>query len=169
MRTVGANGPGSPHTKETGKISRQARRVRARVEAAEAAEAIALALAKRAAALSAAMFEEDDSGSLSRGSRSSLFAAHGTNRVETRGVSESRGTNSEIEEEVPVNIVVVSRCRPLLATEIKRGVRTAVFCDGDEIVISGKELQGDRSRRFGFDRVFGKMVLYKPILHVTVS
>ena len=46
----------------------------------------------------------------------------------------------------------------LLLREIKRGVKAAVFCDGDEVVVSDKALPNNRSRRFGFDRVFGEIV-----------
>ena len=145
---------------------RHARRMKAQAEAAEAAAAAAtLAAAKRAAALSAALLEDDDQAtSASRAGRKSLFASRNgsTGGLHADGIdggfrdeNENAGEDGRDGEE-PVNIAVVSRCRPLLVREMKRGVRAAVFCDGNDIVVSGELLPNKRPRRFGFDRVFGK-------------
>lgn len=56
-----------------------------------------------------------------------------------------------------VKIIVVARCRPLLTREIRHGVRSAVACKNNEVIVSGKELPFGGSRSFGFDRVFGEI------------
>ena len=148
-----------------------ARRMKARAAAAAAAGAAA---AKRAAALSAALLEDDEQAiSASGGGKKPLFASrnYSTGGLRAEGVGAGFGGETEHasvygrddekeEEEEPVNIAVVSRCRPLLVREMKRGVRAAVFCDGNEIVVSGELLPSKRPRRFGFDRVFGESAEY---------
>lgn len=143
--------------KKANKGDRHARRIKAKAEAAAEAEATAIAAAKRAVALSAALIEETEAFPTSSGSRKPLFESRRVTEVSTAGSLGSKETSGEEDENGPINIVVVSRCRPLLEREIKRGVRAAVCCDGDEVVVSGKDLPIDRSRRFGFDRVFGEM------------
>lgn len=121
--------------------------------------------AKRAIALSVALTEEDDAISAGiRGGAKSLFTSRaprapgdGERRASGCEGTDNEGEEGEEEGDAPINIAVVSRCRPLLAREIKRGVRAAVFCEGNEVVVSGKDLPIDRSRRFEFDRVFGKI------------
>lgn len=131
--------------------------------AAAEVEAKVVIAAKRAIALSAALTEEDEAISAGiRGCLKSLFASRTPQtlgdgeRVPGREDETNGGEEEEEEADEPVNIAVVSRCRPLLAREIKRGVRAVVSCEGDEVVVSGKDLPIDRTRRFGFDRVFGK-------------
>eukprot|EP00903_Cladosiphon_okamuranus_P015234 g14080.t1 len=137
---------------------RRARRTKAQAAAATAA-------AKRAASLSAALLEdEDQANSASRAGRKALFASRNDSVGDLRAHAFGAGLGDEHEnarvqgrdeEEEPVNIAVVSRCRPLLVREMRRGVRAAVSCDGNEIVVSGELLPNKRPRRFGFDRVFG--------------
>lgn len=124
---------------------------------------------KRAIALSMELVEDDEANFTSRTSATHLFAsrhrsggseqaggltAAGEGKQDNGGGIGMEGSHEDSDE--PVNIAVVSRCRPLLARETKRGVRAAVFCDGDEIVVPDEALP-ERSRRFGFDRVFGKV------------
>lgn len=138
--------------------NRHTRRIKVQAEAGAAAT-------KRAAALSAALLEDDDqAASASRTGRKSLFASRNdtTGGLHAGGFEAGFGDENENasgdgrDDEEPVNIVVVSRCRPLLVREMKRGVRAAVFCDGNDIIVSGELLPNKRPRRFGFDRVFGK-------------
>ncbi|CAM9184567.1 unnamed protein product, partial [Laminaria digitata] len=116
-----------------------------------------VAAVNQAAALSAALTEEAQSIRTRGGGRKPLlFASYRPGAVQAKegsgdeGLEGGGGGGGEA-----ANIVVVSRCRPLLQREVKRGVRAAVFCDGDEVVVSDKALPNSRSRRFGFDRVFG--------------
>lgn len=150
---------------------RHARRIKAQAETAKAAAAAAAVATKRAAALSAALIDNDDeAASASRSSRKPLFTSGSgsTGGLREEGLEVGYGTENENasgggrDGEEPVNIVVVSRCRPLLVREMKRGVRAAVFCDGNEIVVSGESLPNRRPRRFSFDRVFGKFRNVKP-------
>lgn len=132
------------------------------------AQAAATAAAKRAAALSAALLEDDDQATYaSRAGKKPLFASShdspGGLRADAIGAGFGGGhehasvdMRDDEEGEKPVNIAVVSRCRPLLVRETRRGVRAAVSCDGNEIVVSGELLPNKRPKRFGFDRVFGK-------------
>ncbi len=156
--------------------SRHDRRVRAEEEeeaSAAAAAAAAAMMAKRAVALSAALIASDDEvASAARASRKPLFHSHhdstGGSRAGGWGAGPGKESGSagggeggdadddDDDDDEAVNIAVVSRCRPLLMREMKRGVRAAVFCDGSEIVVSGESLPNKRERRFGFDRVFGK-------------
>ena len=153
--------------------SRHERRVRAQAEAervAAAASAAAAAMAaKRAATLSAALIASDNEvASAARASRRPLFHSHhdstgSSSRAGGWGAAPGEKNDNAsgdwgggLDDDEPVNIAVVSRCRPLLTREMKRGVRPAVFCDGNEIVVSGESLPNKRARRFGFDRVFGK-------------
>lgn len=125
-----------------------------------AAESVATAIAtKRAAALSSALAEDDEAVPESSPGRKSLFASRGRSGGDEQDVDGDDGGGVGQESTTPVNIAVVSRCRPLLTREMKRGVRAAVFCDGNEIVVSDERLPTKRSRRFGFDRVFGKTSL----------
>lgn len=145
---------------------RHARKKKAQAEAVAAAAAAATALAtKRAAALSAALIEDDDQAMLaSRAGRKPLFASRKNSAGGLRAGEMETGFEKEAEDasgderddKEPVNIAVVSRCRPLLAREMRRGVRAAVFCDGNDIVVPGELLPNKRPRRFGFDRVFGE-------------
>lgn len=156
---------GTLHSSDEG-VDQDGRRFRGETiltGAAAEVEAKAVVAAKRAIALSVALTEEDEAISAgSRGRLKSLFASRtsrapgGGERAPGREDETNGGEEEEEEADEPVNIAVVSRCRPLLAREIKRGVRAAVSCEGDEVVVSGKDLPIDRSRRFGFDRVFGK-------------
>lgn len=135
---------------------RNARRGKASLEAVAATDVVA---ADQAAALSAALTEEDQAVRTGGGGRKPLFTschALGVQGKEGSGIEGAEGGGGGGGE--PANIVVVSRCRPLLLREIKRGVRAAVFCNGDEIVVSDRALPNNRSRRFGFDRVFGEII-----------
>ncbi|CAM9608984.1 unnamed protein product [Ectocarpus fasciculatus] len=123
--------------------------------AAAAAAAVAVAT-KRAAALSLALAEDDEAVPASSPGRKPLFASRRRSAGEEKDFDGDGGGGAGQEESNnPVNIAVVSRCRPLLTREMKRGVRPAVFCDGNNIVVSDERLPTKRSRRFGFDRVFG--------------
>ncbi|CAM9329490.1 unnamed protein product [Ectocarpus sp. 4 AP-2014] len=125
--------------------------------AAAAAAAVAAAVAtKRAAALSSALAEDDEAVLASSPGRKSLFASRRRSAADEEYTDGDDGSGvGQEESNAPVNIAVVSRCRPLLTREMKRGVRAAVFCDGNEIVVLDERLPTKRSRRFGFDRVFG--------------
>lgn len=139
----------------------------ARREKAQAAATAATT--QRAIALSAALEEDDDEAmSVSIVGRKPLFASrhNSTDGMRAGGRETAVGNEHSIadgetvdNDDGPVNIVVVSRCRPLLVREMRLGVSKAVFCDGSEIVVSDETLPTKRSRRFGFDRVFGKSVL----------
>lgn len=131
------------------------------VRAAAAAE-----LATQALALSNALIDEDYAFPSERRRGTPLFAVTPTPKDQMarwaaawgyggQPVEAVRG-NGLSAEPVSVNVAVVARCRPLLAREVKCGVRAAVFCRGDEIVVSGNELPIKRSRKFRFDRVFGE-------------
>ncbi|CAN0451838.1 unnamed protein product, partial [Ectocarpus sp. 12 AP-2014] len=125
--------------------------------AAAAAAAVAAAVAtKRAAALSSALAEDDEAVAAPSPGRKSLFASRRRSAADEEYTDgdDCSGIGQE-ESDAPVNIAVVSRCRPLLTREMKRGVRAAVFCDGKEIVVLDERLPTKRSRRFGFDRIFG--------------
>lgn len=122
-----------------------------------------VAAVNQAAALSAALTEEAQSIRTRGGGRKPLFfASYRPGAVQAKegsrdeGLEGGGGGGGET-----ANIVVVSRCRPLLLREVKRGVRAAVFCDGDEVVVSDKALPNSRSRRFGFDRVFGEILFFE--------
>ncbi|CAM9316912.1 unnamed protein product, partial [Scytosiphon promiscuus] len=121
----------------------------------------------RAIALSMALVEDAEAALTSRTGATHLFALRRHSRCngqarEVSGMGENEQSNSggndtggsQEASNGPVNIAVVSRCRPLLTREMKLGVKAAVFCDGDEVVVSDETLP-KRSRRFGFDRVFG--------------
>ncbi|CAN0063901.1 unnamed protein product, partial [Ectocarpus sp. 12 AP-2014] len=131
----------------------------AQAAAAAAAAAVAVAAAvatKRAAALSSALAEDDEAVPASSPGRKSLFASRRRSAADEEYTYGDYGSGiGQEESNAPVNIAVVSRCRPLLTREMKRGVRAAVFCDGNEIVVLDERLPTKRSRRFGFDRVFG--------------
>lgn len=154
-RDAGTVGSGDSCPKKQTEGGRNARRRKAGLEAAAATE---VAAADQAVALSAALFEEDQAIRVGGGGRKPLFTCCCAVEMRAKEVSGNEGTESEGSGGEPVNIVVVSRCRPLLLREIKRGVKAAVFCDGDEVVVSDKALPNNRSRRFGFDRVFGEIV-----------
>ncbi|CAM9635014.1 unnamed protein product, partial [Hapterophycus canaliculatus] len=109
---------------------------------------------KRAIALSLALVEDDEAVATSRMGTKELFTSRHRSRGSGRTEEVMEVAENEQDSNEPVNIVVVSRCRPLLREEIKRGVKAAVFCDGDQVVVSDNTLP-KRSRRFGFDRVFG--------------
>lgn len=155
-RDAGITGLAESSPKKQAEGGRSARRGKASLEAAAATE---VAAAGQAVALSAALTEEDQAIRTASGGRKPLFTSCRALEVKAKegsgndGIEGGGGSGGE-----PANIVVVSRCRPLLLREIKRGVRAAVFCDGDEVVVSDKALPTRRSRRFGFDRVFGEIV-----------
>ncbi|CBJ48361.1 kinesin motor protein-related [Ectocarpus siliculosus] len=128
---------------------------RAKDQTAQASAAAAVAT-KRAAALSSALAEDDEAVPASGPGRKSLFASRRRSTADKEYTDGDDGSGVGKEESnAPVNIAVVSRCRPLLTREMKRGVRAAVFCDGNEIIVMDERLPTKRSRRFGFDRVFG--------------
>lgn len=155
-RDSGVAGSAESSPKKQTEGGRSARRGKASLEVATATE---VAAAGQAVALSAALTEEDQASRTGGGGRKPLFTSCRALEVQVKegsgneGIEGGGGSGGE-----PANIVVVSRCRPLLLREIKRGVRAAVLCDGDEIVVSDKALPTRRSRRFGFDRVFGEIV-----------
>lgn len=101
--------------------------------------------AEQSAALSAALLDEDEAICKrgGQGGMKPLFALR-------------QGGNDTDPDEGRVNVAVVSRCRPLLTREIRRGARVAMVCGSDNVTVLGKELPVNRSRKFGFDRVFGK-------------
>lgn len=155
-RDEGMAGSAEDYPKKQAEGGRNARRGKASLEAAAATEVVA---ADQAAALSAALTEEDQAIRTGGGGRKPLSTSCRALEVQANegsGIGEADGGEGGGGE--PANIVVVSRCRPLLLREIKRGVRAAVFCDGDEVVVSDRVLPNNRSRRFGFDRVFGEVV-----------
>lgn len=126
----------------------------------------------QAIALSTALIDEEDIASPAagrwRGVGKQLFTTTPTPGDQMAAWSAAWGSgslrgaalngDSRTAEPANVNIAVVARCRPLLAREIERGVREAVFCRGDEVIVSGKKLPIKRSRIFRFDRVFGETV-----------
>lgn len=127
--------------------------------------------AAEAEALSIALMEHEEippSDGRWRGSRKPLFISTplipgaletpwaATWQSKARHPGLNVDTNEPTAGSVNVNIAVVARCRPLLSREKQRGVRAAVFCEGDHVVVSGQELPTKRSRKFGFDRVFGE-------------
>lgn len=136
-----------------------------RVRREKAQAAATAATIQRAMALSAALLEDDDEAiSASIAGRKPLFASRHRSADDVRaggwgagGGNDPNNADDEVGDDYdePVNIAVVSRCRPLLLREIRLGVRKAVFCDGSDIVVSDEALPTKRSRRFGFDRVFG--------------
>lgn len=155
---------GGRHNKQ--EIGKQRDNRHARREKAKAAATAATT--QRAIALSAALLEDDDEAiSASAAGRKPLFASrhHPGDGVRAggwgaAGVSDPHNADDGVgdDDDEPVNIAVVSRCRPLLVREMRLGVRKAVFCDGSDIIVSDETLTTKRSRRFGFDRVFGTSV-----------
>lgn len=139
------------------KMKAQAKEATAAAAAAKVAAIAAATTRKRAAALSAALIEADEeAASASRAGRAPLFTSSTDFRgglLRAEGLKAGFGNGNDEEQ---VNIAVVSRCRPLLVREMRRGVRAAVFSDGNEIVVSDELLPNKRPRRFGFDRVFGE-------------
>lgn len=150
---AGSEGSAESYPKKQTDGGRHAQRGKANLDAAVAAK---VAAADQAVALSAALTEEDQAVRAGSRGKKPLFTSH--HAVNVQAKEEGSGTEGEGGREEPANIVVVSRCRPLLLREIKRGVRAAVFCDGDEVVVKDKALPTSRWRRFGFDRVFGEIV-----------
>lgn len=129
-------------------------------------QAAAVAATARALSLSAALNEGDQVIPVGGGGRGRppLFRTAVDDPTRAWEAAWELGGNNANEldvgvDEELVNIAVVARCRPLLAREIKRGVREAVFCKGDQVIVSGEELPIHRSRRFVFDRVFGERKL----------
>ena len=108
-------------------------------------------VAKRAATLSTPLAEEEEAIMYVTSDTTNLFVSRDIYRAQAGRKSNSASVCDDVQDNKDnVDIIVVAGCRPLLAHEIRRGVRAVVMCDDHRVLISGGDRLINRERRFDF-------------------